>query len=320
MTAVAAARVLVADDDLQLCESLASLLQSAGHEARAVADGAACLECIPQFAPDVLVLDLAMPRLDGYGVIREMDALEVEGQLPDVIVLTGYGGVSDGARAIRAGAIGFLTKPARDVELLTLIDRAIAGRRALDQKRQVLTDCCKRWECTVESRRRNIRHVVDQLAAEIEVTGLVPPRVIRRVLMAADEGVTNAVMHGGLEVGSLLAERRGARALEEACALREDDLQYGGRKVTVVLDIRPGETAVTIQDQGPGFDVADLPDPDDPEAPLRLSGRGIIIMQSLLDEVRFEDGGRRVVLVQRAPLPGLGQAGEVRPQGKHTLR
>ena len=141
---------------------------------------------------------------------------------------------------------------------------------------------------------------MNHIAAEIEVTGLIPPRGIRRILMAADEAITNAVVHGGLEVGSLIKERADSLGFEQACAIREAQAGHGDRRVTVALDINPDELVITIQDQGPGFDVSDLPDPSDPDALFRASGRGIIIMQSLLDEVRFEDAGRRTIMVQRA--------------------
>ena len=295
-----AARILVADDDAQLCDALVQLLGVAGHSVQTAGDGYACIEAIRAFEPDVLILDLSMPNLDGYGVIREMEVLDLASQPPDVIVLTGHAGVSEGARAIRSGAIGFLTKPARSVELLTLIDRAVAARRALDQKLSAFSESRKHWECSVACQRRNIRHVVNHIAAEIEVTGLIPPRGIRRILMAADEAITNAVVHGGLEVGSLIKERADSLGFEQACAIREAQAGHGDRRVTVALDINPDEVVITIQDQGPGFDVSDLPDPSDPDALLRASGRGIIIMQSLLDEVRFEDAGRRTIMVQRA--------------------
>jgi FixJ family two-component response regulator len=291
----------VADDDQQLCESLKLLLQERQYDVRTAPDGRRCLEVIKEYMPDVLVLDLAMPHLDGFGVLQEMEVLEFDGQLPDVIVLTGHGGISDGARAIKSGAIGFLTKPARNIELLTLISRAVAGRRALDQKRAVFTDSKKHWECAVSCHRENIRHVVNQIAAEIEAFGLILPKGIRRILMAVDEGVTNAIIHGGLEVGSILKERTDPLAFEEACAEREGDPNYADRRVRVALDIDPEELVIVVEDQGPGFEVGKLPDPDDPEALLMASGRGIIIMQALLDEVRFEDSGRRAILIQRAP-------------------
>jgi CheY-like chemotaxis protein len=293
------ARILVADDDAQLCASLKLLLSAHDYDVATAHTGRECLDAIRGHQPDVLVLDLAMPELDGFGVLRALDGLQLDSQPPDVIVLTGRGGISDGARAIREGAVGFLTKPARNVELLTLISRAIAGREAVYQTRRLSVESRKHWECSLSCRRDSIRSVVNHLAAEMRLSGLVPPGVMRRVVMAADEAITNAVIHGGLEIGSALKERMDPGAFEQACTERERDESYGERKIHVSVDTEPGLVTITVHGPGPGFDTSSLPDPNDGEALLRTSGRGLIIMGSLVDEVSFDDEGRRVVLRQR---------------------
>ncbi len=77
-----AARILVADDDAQLCDALVQLLGVAGHSVQTAGDGYACIEAIRAFEPDVLILDLSMPNLDGYGVIREMEVLDPRASRP----------------------------------------------------------------------------------------------------------------------------------------------------------------------------------------------------------------------------------------------
>lgn len=293
------ARILVADDDVQLCASLKLLLAAHDYDVATAHDGRECIEAIRRHQPDVLVLDLAMPELDGFGVLRELDGLQLDAQPPDVVVLTGHGGIADGARAIREGAVGFLTKPARNVELLTLVSRAISGREAVYQTRRVSIDFRKHWECSLASRRDGVASVVNHMAAEMRLTGLVPPPIMRRILMAADEAITNAVIHGGLEIGSALKEHSDPAAFEEACRERERDEDYGGRKIRVSVDTEPGLVTVTVHGPGPGFDARSVPDMDDTEALLMTSGRGLVIMRSLVDDVSFDDDGRRVVLRKR---------------------
>jgi FixJ family two-component response regulator/anti-sigma regulatory factor (Ser/Thr protein kinase) len=291
--------VLVADDDESLREVLVELLESRDYRVVQAVDGRDCLTAIARELPDVLVLDISMPELDGFGVLQEMEVLQLDAQPPDVIVLTGHGGVRDGVRAVRAGAIGFLTKPARSVELLTLIERAVAGRQALSEAKSVLVDARKRWECAMAARRANMRSITNHLAAEIRAFGQLDPTVTKRILMATDEALTNAVVHGCLEVGSSLKEDRSAGAFADACAAREADDAYADRRVGIVLEMDATTLTVSVQDDGPGFDTAALPDPDDPEVLLLASGRGILIMRSLMHDVRFEDSGRRVVMVHR---------------------
>lgn len=103
-------RVLVVDDYFDTRRSLRQLLAIWGYEAREAADGVEALRVAAEFRPDLVVLDLAMPGLDGYEVARRLRQGGVGGVL---VALTGYGG-QDAAEVEYARAAGFdhfLTKP-----------------------------------------------------------------------------------------------------------------------------------------------------------------------------------------------------------------
>jgi signal transduction histidine kinase/DNA-binding response OmpR family regulator len=120
-------RVLVVDDNHDAAEAAAVFLALAGHEVKAVADGTEALACAPVFAPDVIVLDIGLPIMDGYEVARRLRALpETRGSL--LIALTGYGQRGDRERASDAGFDHHLTKPAEPDELLRLIETGRAPR------------------------------------------------------------------------------------------------------------------------------------------------------------------------------------------------
>jgi CheY-like chemotaxis protein len=108
-------RVLVVDDNVDSAESVALLLQTMGQVVQTAYDGATALEAVESFGPDVVLLDIGLPGMDGYEVARE---LRRRG-LTDVILvaLTGYGQQEDQARARAAGFDHHLVKPA-DVALL----------------------------------------------------------------------------------------------------------------------------------------------------------------------------------------------------------
>ncbi len=292
--------ILVADDDDSLRETLMMLLQSEGYVVHGAADGEETLEAVKRHRPAVLVLDLGMPRRDGFDVLAELPVLDLDTQPPDTIVLTGRAGAADGMRAIRAGAIGFLTKPARAVELLALVRRALDARAALHQRRTLFEQSHKTWVCTIPCRRTSIRPVVNQIGAEMAVFVFAGDIRPRRVLMGLDEILTNAVLHGGLEIGS--EQRDGVSPATSAPLVseRENDPTYADRRIRVEVDLTPEAVRVSVTDPGPGFDVSALPDPDDPEAIMQAHGRGILMARALVSEVRYEEGGRRVVLVQRA--------------------
>lgn len=115
--------VLVIDDDSSLRRSLARLLRSAGLEAETFTRAAELLAFQRPPRPSCLVLDLHLPDMDGYELLRKIVA-----EAPDlpVLVLTGEAGEEKRLRALRNGAEAFLTKPFEDDQLLDEIRRLLA--------------------------------------------------------------------------------------------------------------------------------------------------------------------------------------------------
>jgi CheY-like chemotaxis protein len=118
----AARRVLVVDDNVDAAQALALVLQLDGHEVRAAFGAAEALGCALESPPDVVLLDIGLPEMDGYAVARE---LRRKPELAGVrlVALTGYGQPEDRERARDAGFDAHLVKPV-DPELL---DAALAG-------------------------------------------------------------------------------------------------------------------------------------------------------------------------------------------------
>ena len=109
-------RVLLVEDDLDAAEGMTMLLESLGHEVRAVHDGIAALDEAARRPPDVVLIDIGLPKLDGYEVAGKMRL--VPGMHRAVLVaLTGYGTSEDIERALVAGFQHHLTKPV-DLERL----------------------------------------------------------------------------------------------------------------------------------------------------------------------------------------------------------
>jgi CheY-like chemotaxis protein len=103
-------RVLVADDNEDSAETLALLLQALGNEVRAVHDGQRAVEEAESFRPDVALLDIGMPGLDGYAAARLIRA-QPWGQAVVLIALTGWGLDEDVQKAREAGFDRHLLKP-----------------------------------------------------------------------------------------------------------------------------------------------------------------------------------------------------------------
>ncbi len=117
-------RVLAVDDCPDTRATLLLLLRFWGHEARAVADGPSALEAAAEFLPDVILLDIGLPGLDGFRVARRLRQLPGLGK-PLLVALTGLGAAADVGRALAAGCDRHLLKPVQ-TELLRELLRAEA--------------------------------------------------------------------------------------------------------------------------------------------------------------------------------------------------
>ena len=112
-------RVLVADDNQDAARSLAELLRIRGHDVRTAQDGREAVEVVHEFAPDIVILDLGMPHMDGFEAARRIRTLE-QGKRATMIALSGWGQDADRVHSRAAGFDHHLTKPA-DVATLEAI-------------------------------------------------------------------------------------------------------------------------------------------------------------------------------------------------------
>jgi CheY-like chemotaxis protein len=102
-------RVLIADDEYRIRLALRTCLEADGYEVQEARDGREAVDAVVSGTPDVLLLDLAMPVLDGLSALREL--AERGGAKPRVIVLTAYGSISAAQMAHELGVVAFLEKP-----------------------------------------------------------------------------------------------------------------------------------------------------------------------------------------------------------------
>jgi putative two-component system response regulator len=122
--------VLVVEDDLANRALLERLLEREGYRTTSAADGEAALLAAGEHAPDLILLDIGLPRLDGYEVTRRLRS-HVRTLTVPIILLTGRTGLEDVVEGLDAGADDFLSKPFRQPELLARIRSALRLRQAL---------------------------------------------------------------------------------------------------------------------------------------------------------------------------------------------
>jgi len=115
-------RVLVVEDGPDAGESLRELLRLAGHEVEVVRSGAQALARLDEFRADIVLLDLGLPRMDGFMVAHAIRArFELLPYRPRIIALSGHGRVEDRVSALRSGFDGHLTKPVEPTVLLSQV-------------------------------------------------------------------------------------------------------------------------------------------------------------------------------------------------------
>lgn len=122
-----AKRVLLAEDEPNIVESLTFLLERAGFDISAETDGRRALETALSDTPDILVLDVMLPELDGYEILRQLRADRRTIELP-VLMLTAKGQREDRETALECGADLFITKPFSNSEIVAAVRQLADGR------------------------------------------------------------------------------------------------------------------------------------------------------------------------------------------------
>lgn len=119
-------RVLLAEDEPNIIESLRFLLERGGYQVSVAKNGRLALDAALSEPPDVLILDVMLPELDGYEVLRRLRESAQTATLP-ILMLTAKGQREDRDAALESGADMFLTKPFANADLTAAVDKLAGG-------------------------------------------------------------------------------------------------------------------------------------------------------------------------------------------------
>jgi len=164
--------VFIVDDDPSIREALTSLLRSVGLSVETFGSAREFLTRQQLDTPGCLVLDVRLPGLSGLDLQHELAAAQIN--LP-IIFITGHGDIPMTVRAMKAGAVEFLTKPFRDQDLLDAIQQAIDRDRVVRHQRAELAGLRQRYDA-LTSRERDVMQLVvsgllnKQVAAELSTS------------------------------------------------------------------------------------------------------------------------------------------------------
>lgn len=163
------ATVFVVDDDADVRRALGRLMQSAGYDVQVFGSSADFLTANDPERAGCLILDLAMPDMDGLEV---QAALVASGSPRPIIFLSGNGSIAASVMAMRAGAVTFLTKPVESRHLLAAVDEGLRIDAVERAKKAMLSEVLRRIESLTPRERQVLTHVVagrlnKQIAADL---------------------------------------------------------------------------------------------------------------------------------------------------------
>ena len=189
----AQSQVFVVEDDPSMRNALKNLLRSVGLESQQFASAQEFLDASRPDAPSCVILDVRLPGLSGLDLQRELADAEIH--MP-IIFITAHGDIPMSVRAMKAGAVEFLTKPFRDQDLLDAIQVALTQDRVRRKNEAELAELKRRFE-SLTSRERELLSLVisgrsnKHVAAEIG-TSEITVKVHRRHLMQKMQAETFA--------------------------------------------------------------------------------------------------------------------------------
>jgi DNA-binding NarL/FixJ family response regulator len=124
-------RILIVDDDPAMQSVLSDLLRSEGYETLAVRNGKVALKEISAFSPDLVLLDINLPGIDGITLLEKLK--EIDSRFV-VIMITGHGNIRDAVKAIKLGAADYITKPFNNEDISATIKNSLQAGPAWDNR------------------------------------------------------------------------------------------------------------------------------------------------------------------------------------------
>lgn len=225
------AKILIIDDSKLIVEFGKSILSKEGHEVSYAPDGYKALEIVSEEKPDLILLDVVMPGIDGYEVCRRLKAEEKTHDIP-VIMLTSKGETEDKIKGLNIGAVDYVTKPFDAGELVARVNTQLRVKElheALQEKNRLLQELANKDGLT---NLYNHRYLQEQLLKEINRAKRYG-QTISFVLLDIDHFKHFNDTYGH-QTGDVILKTLGSILNK---TIRENDVaaRYGGEEFAIIL-------------------------------------------------------------------------------------
>ncbi|MBY0523697.1 MAG: ATP-binding protein [Gemmataceae bacterium] len=295
--AISPIKVLVVDDSV-IDQRLAGTLveKDTGWKAIYASDGFEALELLDREKPHVVLTDLLMPGMDGLELVQK---IHHRYPMVPIVLMTARGNEEIAIQALKDGASSYVPKRSLLTDLVDTVEQVLAAAQT-DRQQQRLLGCLARFEShfILENDRVLIPPLVAYFQEQLTRLQVCDETSRVRVGVALEEALLNALFHGNLEVSSQLRQDND-EAYHKLADERRQQSPYKDRRIHLKATLSRSEAIFVVRDEGPGFDPSTLPDPTDPENLGRTSGRGLLLIQTFMDEISYSRTGRELTMVKR---------------------
>jgi CheY-like chemotaxis protein/anti-sigma regulatory factor (Ser/Thr protein kinase) len=288
--------VLVVDDNAIDRRLAARLVEKVGMTACFAENGQEALDVIERQRPGIVLTDMIMPIMDGLELVQR---IKRDYPTLPVILMTAHGSEEIAVRALQIGAASYVPKQSLVRSLANTIRDVLAVAGENREKQRALAFLSKaHLDFVLGVQQGSHEPVVWYLQEQLRQWGLCSDADLVRVGTALHEAFVNAIEHGNLQLDSdLRNDPDGAYQL--LGDQRRQTPPYCQRNVFVKVCLTKEAATITLRDEGPGFDRSSVPDPTDPERIGMISGRGLLLIQTFMDEVHFNERGNEITLIKR---------------------
>jgi len=264
-------KVLVIDDD----EDIRSLLEEVlttnpNFVVSCASNGLIGLDMLKKGCFDLVLTDIKMPIMDGIEFLQQAKQLYPE--MP-VVIMSGYAEFNFLARALELGANNFIRKPFVFQEVFQVILKILKSREKFLKQSRIFPHISIETTIEFPSDSELVDGIAVYLTMDLLNYNLCNVQDINNIRLSIHEALMNAIEHGN-----------------------KNDRT---KNVKIIKKVDPTTILFTIRDQGVGFDFGKVPDPTLPENIMNPRGRGLLLIRSFMDEVKFKDNGCQLEMTKR---------------------